>query len=244
MIFAPWRLPLLGSAARTRMNENILLVEDEEALRIVLSDCFRREGYVVDSAPDGMLGFVKATSLPFDLIILDIMLPGRNGLDLCRDVRVAGLGTPILLLTPRSETTDKGVGLKLGADDSLTKPFDMMELTARIEALLRRAPFRTGKAIYELGSVQIDVNAMEVRREGIPVPLCAREFQLLCYSAEHPRTTLSRSDILREVRGYDGVTLTCTIDVHIVSLRHKLEKDPKRPKLILTIPGVGYKFAG
>lgn len=122
------------------MKENILLVEDEEALQMALSDRLRREGYVVDSAADGETGFEKATTLPFDLIVLDIMLPGRNGLDLCRDIRIAGLGTPILVLTARGETSDKIVGLKLGADDYVTKPFDMLELMARIEALLRRAP--------------------------------------------------------------------------------------------------------
>ena len=167
------------------MGQNILLVEDEEAMRMVLGDRLRREGFVVDSAPDGTLGFDKATSFPFDLIILDIMLPGRNGLDLCRDVRVAGLNTPILLLTARSEIADKLVGLKLGADDYLTKPFDMTELMARVAALLRRAPCRARKDVYEFGSVRIDVDAMEVTREGLPVALGPKEFQLLCYCAEH-----------------------------------------------------------
>jgi two-component system, OmpR family, alkaline phosphatase synthesis response regulator PhoP len=141
------------------MKENILLVEDEEALRMALSDRLLREGYVVDAVADGEAGFDKATSLPFDLILLDIMLPGRNGLDLCRDIRVAGLGTPILLLTARSETIDKIVGLKLGADDYVTKPFDMQELMARIEALLRRAPIRTGQAVYQFGSIRIETRA-------------------------------------------------------------------------------------
>ncbi|HZS95681.1 MAG TPA: response regulator transcription factor [Terriglobales bacterium] len=226
------------------MNENILIVEDEEALRMVVSDRLRREGFVVDSAPDGTLGFDKATSLPFDLIILDIMLPGRNGLDLCRDVRVAGLNTPILLLTARSEIADKVVGLKLGADDYLTKPFDMTELMARVEALLRRVPCRARKEVYELGSVRIDVDAMEVTREGVPVPLGPKEFQLLCYFVEHRGDPRSRNEILREVWGRGAVTLTRTVDVHVVSLRQKLEQDPKRPELILTVPGVGYKLAG
>jgi two-component system alkaline phosphatase synthesis response regulator PhoP len=121
------------------MNEKILFVEDEEALRMVVSDRLHREGYFVDSAADGTLGCNKATSLPFDLIILDVMLPGQSGLDICRDVRGAGLETPILLLTARSEIVDKIVCIKLGADDYLTKPFDMLEMTARIEVLLRRA---------------------------------------------------------------------------------------------------------
>jgi DNA-binding response OmpR family regulator len=122
------------------MEQNILLVDDEEALRMILRDRLRKEGYKVDCASDGETGFQKATSLPFDLMILDIMLPGRNGLDLCRDIRLAGLGAPILLLTARSETVDKIVGLKLGADAYVTKPFDMLELIARVELLLRRMP--------------------------------------------------------------------------------------------------------
>jgi two-component system alkaline phosphatase synthesis response regulator PhoP len=134
------------------MNENILLVEDEEAMRMVLTDRLRCEGYAVDFASDGKLGLAKATSLPFDLIILDVMLPGRDGLDICRTLRGAGLRTPILLLTARSATADKIVGLKLGADDYLTKPFDMFELAARVEALLRRRQFRSAKNVFVLGS--------------------------------------------------------------------------------------------
>ena len=159
------------------MRENILLVEDEEALCMALSDRLRKEGYVVDLAADGEVAFEKATTLPFDLIILDIMLPGRNGLDLCRDIRIAGLGTPILVLTARSETSDKVVGLKLGADDYVTKPFDMMELMARIEALLRRAPVRSGQAVYQFGSIRIETRAaldhrdVKVTRSGEPVYL-------------------------------------------------------------------------
>jgi two-component system, OmpR family, alkaline phosphatase synthesis response regulator PhoP len=226
------------------MNEEILVVEDEEALRMALGDRLQREGYVVESAPDGETGFRKATSRPFDLMLFDIMLPGRSGFDLCRDIRVAGIRTPVLLLTARDETVDKVVGLKLGADDYLTKPFDMLELTARIEALLRRAPAQPGKEIYQFGDIHIDVGAMEIRRDGIPVTLSAREFQLLCYFAEHPGTILSRSEILNDVWGHDAFTLTRTVDVHVVGLRQKLERDPKRPGLILTVPGVGYKFAG
>jgi two-component system, OmpR family, alkaline phosphatase synthesis response regulator PhoP len=122
------------------MGQDILLVEDEEAMRMVLGDRLRRDGYRVECAPDGNTGFQKATSLSFDLMILDVMLPGRNGLELCRDIRIAGVPTPILLLTARGEILDKVIGLKIGADDYVTKPFDMLELVARIEALLRRLP--------------------------------------------------------------------------------------------------------
>jgi two-component system alkaline phosphatase synthesis response regulator PhoP len=224
------------------MNESILLVEDEEALRMTLSDRLRSEGYVVDFAADGELGFDKATRLAFDLIILDIMLPRCNGLDLCRGIRLAGLATPILLLTARGQTADKVVGLKLGADDYVTKPFDTMELMARIEALLRRSITRAGQGIFQFGSIRVDLRGTLVTRGGKPVYLSAREFQLLRYLVEHAGTTVSRDEILREVWGYEVGTFTRTVDVHVASLRQKLEKVPKRPEMILTVPGLGYKF--
>jgi len=226
------------------MNENILLVEDEQALRMTLSDRLQSEGYVVDFSPDGEQGFEKATSLPFDLIILDIMLPRRSGLDVCRDIRLAGLATPILLLTARGQIVDKVAGLKLGADDYVTKPFDTLELMARIEALLRRAPTRTGQGILQFGSIRVDIRGTQVTREGKPVYLSAREFQLLRYFTEHNGITLSRDEILREVWGYEVGTFTRTVDVHVAGLRQKLEKAPKRPEMILTVPGIGYKFQG
>ena len=226
------------------MNENILLVEDEQALRMTLSDRLQSEGYVVDFSPDGEQGFEKATNLPFDLIILDIMLPRRSGLDVCRDIRLAGLATPILLLTARGQIVDKVAGLKLGADDYVTKPFDTLELMARIEALLRRAPTRTGQGILHFGSIRVDIRGTQVTREGRPVYLSAREFQLLRYFTEHNGITLSRDEILREVWGYEVGTFTRTVDVHVAGLRQKLEKAPKKPELILTVPGIGYKFQG
>jgi len=224
------------------MNESILLVEDEEGLRMTLSDRLRSEGYVVDFAANGDEGLNKATSLPFDLIILDIMLPNRSGLDVCRDVRIAGLATPILLLTARDQTADKVIGLKLGADDYVTKPFDTLELMARVEALLRRAPGRTTHPILQLGPLRMDLRATEVARDGKIIPLSAREFQLLRHFMEHPGATISRAELLHEVWGYEDGTFTRTVDVHIASLRQKLEKDPKHPELILTVPGMGYKF--
>lgn len=226
------------------MNENILLVEDEEALQMTLGDRLRSEGYVVDFATDGDQGFDKATRLPFDLIILDIMLPHRNGFDLCRDIRLAGLATPILLLTARGQTAEKVVGLKLGADDYVTKPFDTLELMARIEALLRRAPTRTGQGLHQFRSIRVDIRGTQVMREGKPVYLSAREFQLLRYFIEHAGITISRDELLREVWGYEAGTFTRTVDVHVASLRQKLEKSPKRPEMILTAPGIGYKFQG
>ena len=227
------------------MSAHILLVEDEEALRMTLGDRLRSEGYTVDYAVDGDEGFDKATRLPFDLIILDVMLPRKSGFDVCRDIRQAGLITPILMLTARGQTLDKVLGLKLGADDYLTKPFEMIELTARIEALLRRAPTKASdhQQVYHVGPLQVDVRGTTVTREGKPVRLSAREFQLLRYLVEHQGATLSRDRILKDVWGYSEDTFTRTVDVHVASLRQKLEKDPKQPELILTIQGLGYKLA-
>ena len=226
------------------MNENILLVEDEEALRMTLRDRLQSEGYVVDLADDGEKGYEKATRLPFDLIILDIMLPRCNGLDVCRGIRLAGLATPILLLTARGQTVDKVVGLKLGADDYVTKPFDTMELMARIEVLLRRSAPRSVIGLHKFGSIRVDFRGTQVTRDGAPVYLTAREFQLLRHLIERAGTTLSRTEILREVWGYEGGTFSRTVDVHIASLRQKLEDMPKKPKWIVTVPGLGYRFQG
>ena len=226
------------------MNENILVVEDEEALRMTLRDRLQSEGYVVDLADDGEQGYEKATRLPFDLIILDIMLPRCNGLDVCRGIRLAGLATPILLLTARGQTVDKVVGLKLGADDYVTKPFDTMELMARIEVLLRRSVPRSGIGVHKFGPIRVDFRGTQVTRDGAEVYLTAREFQLLRYLIERAGTTLSRTEILREVWGYEGGTFSRTVDVHVASLRQKLEDLPKKPKWIVTVPGLGYRFQG
>jgi two-component system, OmpR family, alkaline phosphatase synthesis response regulator PhoP len=224
---------------------NILLVEDEAGLRMTLGDRLATEGYQVDYAANGDEAFEKATRLPFDLILLDVMLPRRSGFDVCRDIRQAGLITPILMLTARGQTVDKVLGLKIGADDYLTKPFEMMELMARIEALLRRAPAKpvAQQGPYHIGSLTIDLRGTSVFRDKKPVRLSAREFQLLRYFIEHRGATLSRNQILKDVWGYAAETFTRTVDVHVASLRQKLEKDPKQPELILTVQGLGYKFA-
>src|SRR5580692_13208378 len=161
----------------TLMNENVLVVEDEQALRTALEVRLRAEGYVVDTAADGEEGLQKATNLPFDLIILDVMLPYRNGLDVCRAVRQLGLATPILILTVRDQVVDKVVGLNLGADDYMTKPFEAAELIARIQALLRRLPIRTGRGIHQFGPISVDVRRAEVTRDGKQIYLTSREFQ-------------------------------------------------------------------
>ena len=226
------------------MRANVLFVEDEEALRMTVGDRLRNEGYAVECAADGDEGFEKATQIPFDLIILDVMLPRKSGFVVCRDIRQAGLITPILMLTARGQTSDKVNGLKIGADDYVTKPFNMRELMARVEALLRRAPSRpvvqTGG--IDFGSIHVDLVGTEATREGEVVNLSAREFQLLRYFIEHRGATLSRDELLKQVWGYSADMYTRTVDVHVASLRQKLEEDPKQPKFILTVQGLGYKF--
>jgi two-component system alkaline phosphatase synthesis response regulator PhoP len=226
------------------MQPNILYVEDEEALRMTVGDRLRSEGYNVDFAADGEEGLRKATGLPFDLIILDLMLPGRDGFSICEEVRKAGLITPILMLTARGQTQDKVKGLKTGADDYVTKPFQMIELMARVEALLRRVPPRTdAKAGTDrFGDVAIDRRGTSVTRGAEHVNLSAREFQLLTYFVDHPGATVSREELLTQVWGYSASTFTRTVDVHIASLRQKLEPDPKQPRYIVTVQRLGYKF--
>jgi len=226
------------------MHANLLLVEDEQALLMTVGDRLRNEGYVVEYATDGDQGFEKATQLPFDLIILDVMLPRRDGLDVCRDIRGSGLITPVLMLTARGRTSEKVNGLKIGADDYVTKPFKMPELLARIEALLRRAPARPAAqpVVYEFGRIRVDDRGTEVVRDGKVINLSAREFQLLRFFLENKGTTLSREDLLTRVWGYNASTFTRTVDVHVASLRQKLEDDPSQPRFFLTVQGLGYKF--
>lgn len=226
------------------MKQSILLIEDEGALQSTLGLRLRSEGYVVDTANDGTEGFEKATTSPFDLIILDIMLPDRSGFDICRDIRQAGLATPILFLTARNQTTDKVIGLKLGADDYVTKPFKSAELIARIEVLLRRVPIRSGHGVHQFGPIQVDVRRAEVTKDGKPVHLSGREFQLLRYLIERAGSTVPRGELLRSIWGYNEDTLTRTVDMHVASLRDKLEQNAKRPELIVTVAGVGYRFVG
>ena len=210
---------------------------------MTLSDRLSSDGYKVDCARDGQEGLEKALRSSYDLILLDVMLPRKNGFDVCREVREAGVSTPMIMLTARGDTVDKIVGLKLGADDYVAKPFDMMELMARVEALLRRASPNGGTGIHQFGELRVDLRGTEVTRRGKPVALSAREFQLLRYLIERRGVTLPRNQILAEVWGYSAETFTRTLDVHVASLRQKLEKDPKRPALIVTVPGLGYKFS-
>jgi two-component system alkaline phosphatase synthesis response regulator PhoP len=227
------------------MERRILLVEDEPGLVTTLGDRLRNEGHHVESAMDGETGLQMASEGGFDLIILDIGLPRKNGMDVCRDLRQRGVSTPVLMLTARGQTVDKVVGLKIGADDYMSKPFEMMELLARVEALLRRAPaFGTSGEVFQLGPLRVDLRRTEVTRHGKKVALSAKEFQLLRYLVENRGTTVSREKLLSEVWGYGGVTSSRTVDVHVAWLRQKLEEDPRQPRWILTVHGLGYRLAG
>jgi two-component system, OmpR family, alkaline phosphatase synthesis response regulator PhoP len=228
------------------MSAKILIIEDEPGLVTTLRDRLRKHGYEVSAARDGDTGLQMALREPVDLILLDLMLPGQNGLSVCEKMRKAGSTTPILMLTARRQTRDKVAGLKAGGDDYLTKPFQMSELLARVEALLRRAATAPEAAPgrYQFGPIALDTKSTEVTRDGQVVPMSAKEFQLLRYFVEHPNVTLSRDELLREVWGYADRPSTRTVDVHVAWLRQKLEPDLEHPRFILTVIGFGYKFAG
>jgi two-component system alkaline phosphatase synthesis response regulator PhoP len=228
------------------MSKRILLVEDEPGLVLTLTDRLSNEGYQIELARDGELGFERASNEAFDAIILDVMLPHKNGFDICRDLRQRSINTPILMLTARSQVVDRVIGLKLGADDYLTKPFEMIELLARVEALLRRVPAKMSPQAdtYRFGPVKVDFRRAVVERDDKLIELSAKEYQLLRYFIEHREATLSRDELLDEVWGYDATPTTRTVDVHVAWLRQKLEPNPRRPQYILTVHGMGYKFLG
>jgi two-component system, OmpR family, alkaline phosphatase synthesis response regulator PhoP len=229
----------------TAVVRRILLVEDEESLVLTLRDRFLSEGYAIEVAADGDSALELGKSAMFDLIVLDVALPGKSGFDVCRDLRARGVHTPILMLTARGQVVDRVVGLKLGADDYLTKPFEMLELLARIEALLRRARTLTDPAdAYAFGDVRIDFRAAVVTRDSAPIDLSGLEFKLLRYFVERRGALLSRDELLEKVWGYDATPVTRTVDVHVASLRQKLERNPSRPEFIVTVHGLGYRFVG
>jgi two-component system alkaline phosphatase synthesis response regulator PhoP len=228
------------------MTQRILLVEDEPGLVMTLTDRLTSEGYAVESAQDAETGLGRAVSEAFDLIILDVMLPGGSGFDVCRDLRQRGLKTPIIMLTARGQVIDKVLGLKIGADDYVTKPFEMMELLARVEVQLRRATKTVAASLetFQFGDVRVDFRRAEAYRGQEVVELSAKEFRLLRYLIEHRGAALSRDELLNEVWGYDAAVSTRTVDVHVAWLRQKLEVNQRHPQFILTIHGLGYKFAG
>jgi two-component system, OmpR family, alkaline phosphatase synthesis response regulator PhoP len=227
------------------MKPNVLLVEDEPGITMILTDRLDLEGYEVDSAADGESGLQKALTGKFDLIILDVMLPKKSGFEVCRTLRQNNIMTPVLMLTARGNVVDKVTGLQIGADDYLTKPFDTMELVARLQALLRRSQIPGARLadVYEFGEVRVDFKRSEVTRAGAVVAMSAREFQLLKYLVEHRDETISREELLKEVWGYDATPETRTVDVHMAWLRQKLEENQKFPKHFITVRGMGYRFS-
>ncbi len=227
------------------MNSRILLIEDEPGLVLTLSDLLAAEGYTVETATDGPGGLKRATGEPFDLIILDVMLPGKNGFDVCREIRQQGRDLAILMLTAKTQVIDRVVGLKLGADDYLTKPFDPSELLARVEALLRRVHKQklTPVVRFQFGNVQIDFEKAEVVKETSQISLAGKELQLLRYLIDHRGKVISRDELLQNVWEYQPDVSTRTVDVHIAWLRQKLEDNPQFPKYILTVRGSGYRFS-
>ena len=223
----------------------ILLVEDETNLRRTVTDLLKSDGYTVESSGDGLEAQKMALTQPFDLIILDVMLPSRNGFEVCRHLRKNGVNAPILMLTARSELNNKVQGLKAGGDDYLTKPFETPELQARVEALLRRASSgaRTEVRNYEFDGIQVDFTTSRVMKNGKTITLGERECRLLRYLVERRGMVLSRDELLQDVWGYKSIPLTRTVDVHIAWLRQKIEDDPKNPQYIVTVHGQGYRFS-
>jgi two-component system alkaline phosphatase synthesis response regulator PhoP len=227
------------------MKPHVLLVEDEPGITMILTDRLDLEGYEVDTAEDGDTGLQKALNGKYDLIILDVMLPKKSGFEVCRTLRQNNVMTPVLMLTARGNVVDKVTGLQIGADDYLTKPFDTMELVARLQALLRRSQLPGARLAdtYEFGDVKVDFKRSEVTRAGVVVAMSAREFQLLKYLIEHRDETISREELLKEVWGYEATPETRTVDVHMAWLRQKLEENQKFPKHFVTVRGMGYRFS-
>lgn len=223
----------------------ILIVEDEPAMVAGLRDNFEYEGYEVISAGDGAQGLERALTDDPDLVVLDVMMPRMSGLDVCKQLKARRPGVPIIMLTARGQEIDKVVGLELGADDYVTKPFSIRELMARVKAVLRRASPQSPTAdVYRFSDVEVNVRSNEVKRAGQPVDLSAKEFALLAYFVAHPVETLTRDRLLDAVWGYENYPNTRTVDTHIVHLRQKLEPNPEEPRFILTVHGSGYKFVG
>ena len=221
----------------------VLIVEDDQAMAVALRDGFEYEGFNVHVARDGTAGLRMATERESDLIILDVMLPKMSGLDVCRQLRSGGNTTPVIMLTARGQEIDKVLGLKTGADDYVTKPFSFLELMARVEAVLRRAPKYAEKAeCFQFGEVSVNFKTSEVVKNGKAVDLSAREFKLLKHFVEHRGEALTRDQLLDAVWGYDGFPLTRTVDMHVAKLRQKIEETPADPRFIVTVHRIGYKF--
>jgi len=240
-----------GVAAETTQSRGgqhvtkILIVEDEPNMVAGLRDNFEYDGYEVITAPDGSVGLERALKENPDLVILDVMMPRMSGLEVCKHLKSTRPSIPIIMLTARGQELDKVVGLELGADDYVTKPFSIRELLARVKAVLRRAhtvPKEQDR--YSFGDVEVNLRSCQVSRKGKALEFSSKEFELLKCFLCHPGETLSRDLLLQEVWGYDKFPTTRTVDAHIVRLRQKLEAKPEEPRFILTVHGTGYKFVG
>ena len=221
----------------------ILVVEDEPPLALGLEDDLKLEGYEVEVVRDGETASRRAREQAFDLIILDVMLPHKDGFEVCRELRRAGLRTPIILLTAKTQESDKVLGLELGADDYVTKPFSPRELRARVKAALRRAGGEIPE-IYRFGEVEVDFSRWELRRAGEAVEMTPIEFRLLTTFIRHRHHTLSRDRLLEEVWGHETFVTDRVVDTHITNLRKKIEPKPSEPQLLISVRGMGYRFDG
>ena len=235
--------PTSDTGGRAVRRTRILIVEDEPAMVAGLRDNFEYEGYDVISADDGVSGLERALADDPDLVVLDVMMPRMSGLEVCKQVKAKRPSIPIIMLTARGQEIDKVVGLELGADDYVTKPFSIRELMARIKAVLRRVPPHVpAPDVFRFGDVEVNIRGNEVRRAGTIVELATKEFALLAYFIAHPGETLSRDRLLEAVWGYQNYPNTRTVDTHIVHLRQKLEPHPEEPRFFVTVHGTGYKF--
>lgn len=221
----------------------ILVIEDEPEMQRGLRDNLEFEGYEAEIAGDGTTGLRLLLENSYDLVILDVMLPGMSGFDVLKKARERGVGTPVIMLTARGEEVDRVVGLELGADDYMTKPFSLRELLARIKAVLRRQSGAVTSADrMTLKDIEVDFTAYTAIRKGEPVTMTPKEFDLLKFLWQHRNSTVTRDQLLTNVWGYDESVSTRTVDNFIVKLRQKLEEDPTHPRLIITIHGAGYKL--
>ncbi|MBV8629779.1 MAG: response regulator transcription factor [Silvibacterium sp.] len=223
----------------------ILIVEDEPNMVAGLRDNFEFEGYRVITAGDGVEGLQKALDESPDLVVLDVMMPRMSGLEVCKQLRAKRASLPIIMLTARGQEVDKVVGLELGADDYVTKPFSIRELLARVKAILRRAAAGPkNPEQHSFGDVEVDLRRCRVVKSGKLLDVSSKEFELLKYFISHSGETLSRDRLLEDVWGYDNFPTTRTVDTHLVRLRQKLEPDPEQPQYFLTVHGTGYRFVG
>ena len=223
--------------------KQILIIEDEAAMRSGLRDNLEIEGYNVDEAENGIVGLDKIKTSKYDLIILDVMMPGLSGFDVCRKTRALGNLTPIILLTAKGEEIDKVLGLELGADDYITKPFSLRELLARVKVILRRTEnFNEPNEEYTVGNLKINFTTYNATSNGVEVNLSHREFEVIKYLIDNKNTTVSRDNLLKDVWGHESRITTRTIDNFILRLRQKIEVNYNHPKIILTIYGIGYKL--